>query len=57
MLGMLCHAHDGVFMGALLDEVDLGGVALSCHFALGVLCDKAEVHRREGNIIRYHYPW
>ena len=57
MLGLLCRAHDGVFMEALLDEVDLGRIALSCHLALDVLCDKAEVHRSEGNIIRYRYPW
>ena len=54
MLRLLYHAHDGV--QALLDEVDLGRIALSCHFALGVLCDKAEVHRSEGNIIRYQLP-
>ena len=57
MLGLLCRAHVGVFMEALLDEVDLGTIALSCHFALDVLCDKAEVHCPERNIIRYHYPW
>ena len=40
MLGLLWHAHVGVFMEALLDEVALGRIALSCHIALDVLCDK-----------------
>ena len=37
MLGLVCHAHVGVFM-----EEDLGRIALSCHVALDILCDKDE---------------
>ena len=40
MLASLCHFEVGVVMEALLDEVDMGGSALSCHFSLDVLCDK-----------------
>ena len=27
-----------------VDEIDLARLALSCHFALDVLCDKESVH-------------
>ena len=37
MLELPGHAHIGVFM--LFDEEDLGRTALSCHFALDILCD------------------
>ena len=43
MLGLCCHAHVGIFMEALVDEKDLGRIALSCHFALDIFCDKSEV--------------
>ena len=39
ILGLICHAHIGVSMEALFDEEDLGRIALSCNFALDVLCD------------------
>ena len=35
MLELLCYAHVGVLM-----EEDSGRIALSCHFALDILCDK-----------------
>ena len=31
-------------MEEYVDELDLEGIALSCHFALDVLCDKAGAH-------------
>ena len=40
VLELLCHAHIGVFMEALLDEEDT--------------CNKDEVHRLEGHSNRYH---
>ena len=40
MLASLCHFAVGVVMEALLDEVDIGRIALACHFSLDVLCDK-----------------
>ena len=40
MLELLCHAYVGVFIEALSDEEDLVRNALSCHFALDILCDK-----------------
>ena len=38
-LESLCHSEVSVVMEALLDEVDMGSIALSCHFSLDVLCD------------------
>ena len=32
----------GAVMESYLDEAVLGRIALSCHFALDLLCDKAE---------------
>ena len=40
MLELLRHAHIGVLMEALFDEEDLERIALSCHLALDILCDK-----------------
>ena len=40
MLESLCHLEVGVVLEALLDEVDIGRIAVSCHFSLNVLCDK-----------------
>ena len=51
------HVHVGVFMVAYFDELDLKRIALSCHFALGILCDKAEVHCPDECSIRHHSPW
>ena len=44
VLELLFHVHVGAFMEAYFDEADLVIIAHSCHFALDVLCDKAEVH-------------
>ena len=41
MLASLCHFEVGVVLEALLDEVDMGRIALACHFSLDVLCEKA----------------
>ena len=38
MLELLSHAHIGIYMEVLVDEKDLGRIALSCIF-----CDKSEV--------------
>ena len=43
MLEFLCHSEVGVVMEALLDEVNMGRIALSCHFSLDVLCDKVSI--------------
>ena len=39
-----CHEHIGSFMESYFDEVVLGRIALSCHFALDLLRDKAELY-------------
>ena len=40
MLGALCHFEVGVVLGALLDEVAVGRIAVACHFSLDLLCGK-----------------
>ena len=40
MLDALYHFEVGVGMEALIDEVDMGRMILSCNFSLDVLCDK-----------------
>ena len=40
MLDALCHFEVGVVLGALLDEVAMRRIALTCHFSLDQLCDK-----------------
>ena len=46
-LNLLCHDYVGTVMESYLDEAVLGRIALSCHFALDLLCDKAEFHYRQ----------
>ena len=38
------HAQNGGIFEIFVDEIDLARLALSCHFALDVLCDKESVH-------------
>ena len=40
-----------------VDEIDLAVIALSCHFALDVLCYKEGVHDSAGRFIGHHCPW
>ena len=42
MLGLFCHTNIGIFVEALADEQVMGRIALSCHFAMDVLCDKSD---------------
>ena len=53
MLELLCHAHMAVFTEALLDE-EVGRIALSCHDAPDIPCDKDEVHRLEDHFNRHY---
>ena len=39
-----CRICGVISMESYVDEVVLGRIAKSCHFALDVLCDKAELH-------------
>ena len=41
-LALFFHAHIGIYMEVLVDEKELGRLALSRHFALDILCDKSE---------------
>ena len=54
MLELLCHAHIGVFMEALLGEGIRGELNFLITFALHIPCDKAEVHLLEDNPNRHH---
>ena len=47
MVGLLSDEHVGAFMEENLDEVILGRIALSWHFALHLLCVKADCHCTE----------
>ena len=49
MLGFSCHERVGAFMESYRDEIVWGRIALSCHFALDLLCDKADVHCAEAH--------
>ena len=57
VLEFLFHVQVGAFKEAYFDEVDLERIAVSCHFALDVLCDKAEVHCSDARSIRHHCLW
>ena len=39
-----CHDFVGTDVESYFDEIVWGRIALSCHFALDLLCDKADVH-------------
>ena len=42
---LLFHAQiGGIFEPPFVDETDLARIALSCHFALDLLCDKEGAH-------------
>ena len=38
---LLFHVQIGGIFVLFVDEIDLARIALSCHFALDLLCDKA----------------
>ena len=38
---LLFHAQIGGTFELFVDEVDMARIALSCHFALDLICDKA----------------
>ena len=54
MLELFCHADIGLLMEVLVDDMVLAMVALSCHFALDVLCDKSEP--RSIDVVTFREP-
>ena len=44
MMELLFHVQIGGIFDIFVDEIDLARIALSCHFALDLLCDKAGTH-------------
>ena len=56
ILELFFHPHIGIYMGVLVDEKELVRIALSCHFALDILCDKSETHRAQWHSLGHHCP-
>ena len=56
-VGLFCHEHVDAFMEVYLDEADLGRIALSSHFVLGIVCDKTVIHFSVESSIRHNFPW
>ena len=54
VLELLFHVQVGAFLEEYVDEVDLVRIALSCHFALDVQCDKAEAYCPDKCSVRHH---
>ena len=44
MMELLFHVQIGGIFELFVEESDLARIALSCHFALDLLCDKAGSH-------------
>ena len=42
--GVIFHVRIGGIFVLIVNEIDLARLALSCHFALDVLCDKEGAH-------------
>ena len=54
LLELLCHEQiSGVFV-LCVEEIDLAQIALSCHFALDLLCYKEGVHDSVWCFIGHH---
>ena len=41
---LLFHVQIGGIFESFVDEIDLARIAISCHFALDLLCDKEGAH-------------
>ena len=44
IMELLFHVQIGGIFMICMEEIDLARIALSCHFALDLLCDKAGTH-------------
>ena len=44
LMELLFHVQIGGIFEIFVEEIDLATIALSCHFALDLLCDKAGAH-------------
>ena len=44
MMMLLFHVQIGSIFEVFMEDIDLARIALSCHFALDVLCDKPGTH-------------
>ena len=53
---LLFHVQIGGIFVLFVDEIDFARIALSCHFALDLLCDKTGSHDPAERRIRHHCP-
>ena len=44
LVELLCNVQIGGILEPFVDEIELERIALSCHFALDVLCDMKGAH-------------
>ena len=56
MMELLVHVQICGIFEIYIDEFDLARIALSCHFALEQLCDKADTHDSAERLTWHHCP-
>ena len=57
LLELIVHEQVSSVFGSCVDEIDLAKIALSCHFALDLLCFKEFAYDSTGGSIGHHCPW
>ena len=57
MLELLFHVQVGGIFEIYVEELDLARIALSCHFALDLLCDKTVTHDSFKRLVWHHCLW
>ena len=57
MMELLFQVQIGGTFEPFVDEIDLARIALSCHFALDLLCYKEGAHDSAWRFIGHHCPW
>ena len=57
LLELLFHGQISSVFILFVDDIDLAQIALSCHFALDLLCHKEGAHSSACCFIGHHYPW
>ena len=56
MMELLFDVQIGGIFEFFVREIDSARIALSCHFALDLLCDKARTHHSAQRITGHHFP-
>ena len=57
MMDLLFHVQTGGIFEIFKEEIDVVRIALSCHFALDLLRDKAGAHDSALRLTWHHCPW